>query len=169
MLTAYAKGGFGVYNADGARNNYQDISVGADARLDIQRDWNVYGGASWNRRHDEFGTPNTPAGIGLPVTVYNQSTANVGYFQTFNRLNVRLDGHADYTVADYTALSAGTSNQYDQYFTFRAGGNTCLRQTSTSDRPTSSFTAPRSSSMPITIRMSSCCGWVHGCRPDDPT
>ncbi len=120
MLTAYAKGGFGVYNADGARNNYQDISVGADARLDIQRDWNVYGGASWNRRHDEFGTPNTPAGIGLPVTVYNQFTANVGYFQTFNRLNVRLDGHADYTVADYTALSAGTSNQYDQYFTFRA-------------------------------------------------
>jgi outer membrane receptor protein involved in Fe transport len=50
-----------------------------------------------------------------------RSTANVGYFQTFNRLNVRLDGHADYTVADYTALSAGTSNQYDQYFTFRAG------------------------------------------------
>lgn len=35
--------------------------------------------------------------------------------------NIRLDGHADYTVADYTALSAGSSNQYDQYFTFRAG------------------------------------------------
>ena len=35
--------------------------------------------------------------------------------------NIRLDGHADYTVADYTALSPGTSNQYDQYFTFRAG------------------------------------------------
>jgi hypothetical protein len=95
MLNAYAKGGFGFYSVDGARNNYQDISVGADARLDIQRNWNVYGGASWNRRHDEFGTPNTPTGIGLPVTVYNQSTANVGYFQTFNRLNVRLDGRFD--------------------------------------------------------------------------
>lgn len=95
MLNAYAKGGFGFYSADGARNNYQDISVGADARLDIQRNWNVYGGASWNRRHDEFGTPNTPTGIGLPVTVYNQSTANVGYFQTFNRFNVRLDGRFD--------------------------------------------------------------------------
>ena len=65
------------------------------ARLDIQRNWNVYGGASWNRRHDEFGTPNTPNGPGLPVTVYNQSTANVGYFQTFNRFNVRLDGRFD--------------------------------------------------------------------------
>ena len=95
MLNAYAKGGFGFYSVDGARNNYQDISVGADARLDIQRNWNVYGGASWNRRHDEFGTPNTPNGLGLPVTVYNQSTANVGYFQTFNRLNVRLDGRFD--------------------------------------------------------------------------
>jgi hypothetical protein len=95
MLNAYAKGGFGFYSVDGARNNYQDISVGADARLDIQRNWNVYGGASWNRRHDEFGTPNTPTGIGLPVTAYNQSTANVGYFQTFNRFNVRLDGRFD--------------------------------------------------------------------------
>ena len=37
MLNAYAKGGFGFYSADGARNNYQDISVGADGRLDIQR------------------------------------------------------------------------------------------------------------------------------------
>jgi hypothetical protein len=95
MLNAYAKGGFGFYSVDGARNNYQDISVGADGRLDIQRNWNVYGGASWNRRHDEFGTPNTPNGIGLPVTVYNQSTANVGYFQTFNRFSVRLDGRFD--------------------------------------------------------------------------
>lgn len=95
MLNAYAKGGFGLYSVNGALNNYQDVSVGADGRLDIQRNWNVYGGASWNRRHDEFGTPNTPNGLGLPVTVYNQTSANVGYFQAFNRLNVRLDGRFD--------------------------------------------------------------------------
>src|SRR5215208_3764615 len=41
MLNAYAKGGFGFYSVDGSLNNYQDISVGADARLDIQRNWNV--------------------------------------------------------------------------------------------------------------------------------
>ena len=103
MLNAYAKGGFGFYSVNGALNNYQDVSVGADGRLDIQRNWNVYGGASWNRRHDEFGTPNTPNGPGLPVTVYNQSTANVGYFQTFNRLNVRLDGRFD----NYNYLNNG--------------------------------------------------------------
>jgi hypothetical protein len=95
MLHAYAKGGFGLYSVNPQLNNYQDASVGADGRLDIQRNWNVYGGASWNRRHDEFGTPNTPTGLGLPVTIYNQTTANVGYFQTFNRLNVRLDGRYD--------------------------------------------------------------------------
>lgn len=95
MLNAYAKGGFGFNSVNGPLNNFQDVSVGADGRLDIQRNWNVYGGLSWNRRHDEFGTPNTPSGIGLPVTVYNQSSANVGYFQGFNRLNVRLDGRFD--------------------------------------------------------------------------
>lgn len=95
MLNVYAKGGFGLYSVNPQLNNYQDASIGADGRLDIQRNWNVYGGASWNRRHDEFGTPNTPTGIGLPVTVYNQTSANVGYFQQFNRLNVRLDGRYD--------------------------------------------------------------------------
>lgn len=95
MLNVYAKGGFGLYSVNPNLNNYQDASIGADGRLDIQRNWNVYGGASWNRRHDEFGTPNTPTGVGLPVTVYNQTTANVGYFQQFNRLNVRLDGRYD--------------------------------------------------------------------------
>ena len=95
MLHAYAKGGFGFYSVNPSLNNFQDVSVGADGRLDIQRNWNVYGGGSWNRRHDEFGTPNTPTGIGLPVTVYNQTSANVGYFQAFNRLNVRIDGRYD--------------------------------------------------------------------------
>ena len=95
MLNVYAKGGFGFYSVDPGLNNFQDVSVGADGRLDIQRNWNAYGGASWNRRHDVFGTPNTPNAPGVPLTVYNQTSANVGYFQTFNRFNVRLDGRFD--------------------------------------------------------------------------
>jgi hypothetical protein len=95
MLNAYAKGGFGFYGLNPSLNNYQDASVGANGRLDIQRNWNTYGAASWNRRHEEFGTPNTPTNVGLPVTVYNQTSANAGYFQAFNRLNVRLDGRYD--------------------------------------------------------------------------
>ena len=95
MLNVYAKGGFGFYSVDPGLNNYQDVSVGADGRLDIQRNWNAYGGASWNRRHEVFGTPNTPNAPGVPLTVYNQTSGNVGYFQTFNRFSVRLDGRFD--------------------------------------------------------------------------
>ena len=95
MLNAYAKAGLGFYSVDSAYNNFQDASVGTDGRYDIQRDWNVYGGASWNRRHEERGAPNTVTTAGLPVTVYNQSIANTGYFQKFNRFSARLDGRLD--------------------------------------------------------------------------
>jgi hypothetical protein len=37
------------------------------------------------------------------------------------RPNLRVDAHADYAIADYSALSAGGNNQYDQYITLRAG------------------------------------------------
>jgi hypothetical protein len=37
------------------------------------------------------------------------------------RPNVRIDVHADYAIADYAAVSAGSINQYDQYLTLRAG------------------------------------------------
>jgi hypothetical protein len=95
MLNAYAKAGFGFYSVDGAFNNFQDVSAGADGRIDIQRDWNIYGGGSWNRRHEERGTPNTVTTAGIPVTVYNQTIGNVGYFQKFNRFSARLDGRLD--------------------------------------------------------------------------
>jgi hypothetical protein len=95
MLNFYAIGGFGIYSVDPSLNNYQDAAVGGNGRLDIQRDWNVYGAASWNRAHEEHGTPNTPTNPGTPVTIYNQATANAGYFQKFNRLSVRLDGRFD--------------------------------------------------------------------------
>ena len=95
MLNFFALGAFGIYSVDPSLNNYQDASVGADGRLDIQRDWNIYGGASWNRAHEEHGAPNTPTTPGLPVTLYNVTSVNLGYFQKFNRLSGRLDGRFD--------------------------------------------------------------------------
>lgn len=95
MLNAYAKAGFGLYGVDGPFNNYQDVSVGSDGRFDIQRDWNIYAGGSWNRRHEERGAPNTVTTSTLPITVYNQAIANIGYFQKFNRFSARLDGRLD--------------------------------------------------------------------------
>jgi hypothetical protein len=93
MLNAYANGGFSFYSADNSQN-FQDVSVGADGRLDIQREWNVYGGGSWNRRHEELGTPNTVTGTFQP-TIYNQLIGNVGYYQRFGRMKFRLDGRVD--------------------------------------------------------------------------
>ena len=84
-----------LFSIDPSLNNYQDVAVGGDGRLDIERNWYLLGGASWNRQHEERGTPNTVTGPGTPITVYNQTSANVGYYQKFNRLSVRLDGRYD--------------------------------------------------------------------------
>jgi hypothetical protein len=92
-LNLFARGGFGFYTAD-ASQNFQDVSVGATGRLDIQRDWNVYGGASFTHGHEELGTPNTISGTFQP-SFYNQTAANVGYYQAFRALSVRLDGRMD--------------------------------------------------------------------------
>src|SRR6185369_12049207 len=61
----------------------------------IQRDWNVRGGASFSHAHEELGTPNTASGGAFQPTVYNQIAANAGYYQSFQALNVRLDGRFD--------------------------------------------------------------------------
>ena len=95
MLNLFARAGAGLYSVNPDLNNFLDASIGGDGRLDIQRDWNVYGGLSWNRLHDVFGTPNTSNTAGLPVTVYNQTIANAGYFQKFNRLSLRFDVSSD--------------------------------------------------------------------------
>jgi hypothetical protein len=93
MLNFYARGGFGFYSADSTQN-FQDITVGTDGRLDITRDSNFYGGASYSRSHEALGSPNSPAGA-FQITQYNQYSGNVGYYQQFNRIRVRLDGRLD--------------------------------------------------------------------------
>lgn len=103
MLNLYARGAFGIYGA-GSNLNYQDYGFGADGRFDIQRDWNVYGGGSFSHRHEDPGTPNVTTSNTLSTfapTQYNQLAGNIGYYQRFNRLNVRLDGRIDnYTYFD---------------------------------------------------------------------
>lgn len=101
MLNVFAKGAFGFYSAN-ATENFQDLSFGADGRIDIQRNWNTYGGASWSRRHEERGTPNTVTST-FPPNLYNQIVANLGYYQAFNRFSVRADGRMD----NYNYLNSG--------------------------------------------------------------
>ncbi|UYN97256.1 MAG: outer membrane beta-barrel protein [Enhydrobacter sp.] len=93
MLNVVARGAFGFYSAN-STENFQDFSFASDGRIDIQRNWNVYGGASWSRRHEERGTPNAVTST-FPPNKYNQLVANLGYYQAFNRFSVRLDGRMD--------------------------------------------------------------------------
>lgn len=102
MLNFFARGNFSIYSVD-SLNNFQDFSIGTEGRVDIQRDWNAYAGGSFNRAHEDRGTPNTVATSGLAPNVYNQVTGNVGYFQRFNRFSARLDGRLD----NYTYLTQG--------------------------------------------------------------
>ncbi|HEY4167666.1 MAG TPA: outer membrane beta-barrel protein, partial [Reyranella sp.] len=101
MLNLFARGAFGFYSGNNSILNYQDLSAGFDGRIDIQRGWNVYGGASYNRRHEDPGSPNVTSFAAQ--TIYNQISSNVGYYQEFNRLNVRLDGRMD----NYTYFNNG--------------------------------------------------------------
>lgn len=95
QLNFFAKGGIGLYSLDSSKNSFYDVSLGTDGRFDIQRDWNAYGGFSWNKRHEERGAPNTVTNSDFAVTEYNQIIANLGYFQKFNRFSVRADGRLD--------------------------------------------------------------------------
>ena len=93
MLNLYARGNFGFYTAAPAQN-FQDFAVGGDGRLDIQRNWNTYGGLSFNRAHEDPGAPNTVSGVS-GVTVYNQLSGNIGYYQKISRLSGRAEFRAD--------------------------------------------------------------------------
>lgn len=94
MLNFRATGAFAFYTAAPIQN-YQDFSVGADGRIDIQRNWNIYGGLSFNRQHEDPGTPNTVTGV-VGATIYNLSSGNVGYYQKINRFSGRVDFRANY-------------------------------------------------------------------------
>lgn len=93
MLNFFAKGNFGIFSAT-STPNFTDGSAGFDGRFDIQRDWNVYGGASYSHSHEDPGTPNAATGA-VPPNTYDQIAANAGYFQKFNRFSVRADGRLD--------------------------------------------------------------------------
>jgi hypothetical protein len=95
MLNAFATSSNAFYSVDGGLNNYQDLSVGVDGRLDIQQRQNIYGAVNWNRLHEAPGTPNTVTQPNTPLTVYDLFTASAGGYQKFNRLSVRIDGRLD--------------------------------------------------------------------------
>jgi hypothetical protein len=106
MLNFYANGNFALYTADSSQN-YQDFSVGADGRYDIERESNAFGGVSYSRNHEALGTPNNINGQAQP-NVYYLLAANAGYTKQFDRIKTRLDG----SINNYNYLNNanGTNN-----------------------------------------------------------
>lgn len=101
MLNFFARGNFGVFTAT-PLPDFSDYAIGTDGRFDIKRDWNIYGGASFNHSHEDPGTPNAAIGSNSP-NLYDQITGNVGYYQKFNRLDLRADARID----NYNYLNPG--------------------------------------------------------------
>ena len=101
MLNVYARGNIGFYTG-APTQNYQDVAVGTDGRIDIQRNWNIYGGFSFNRKHEDPGLPNTVSGASN-VTIYNQLIGSAGYYQKVNRFSAR----AEFNVDNYTYFDNG--------------------------------------------------------------
>jgi hypothetical protein len=100
--------------ADNSSENREDLNLAGDFRIDVMKDINFYGGAAYRQLHEERGNPNDPATSVSPPK-YNVESANLGYYQQFNQLNVRLDGRADhYVYADVNTTSSGIVHQVDR-------------------------------------------------------
>ncbi len=122
-LNFFAKGNIGLFTA-ASTPNFTDFAFGTDGRYDIQRDWNVYAGASFNHNHEDPGTPNAAVGA-VPPNTYDQISGNVGYYQKFNRLDVRADGRLD--NYNYTNNLTSLNGSLPNYFRDRSEWRESLR------------------------------------------
>lgn len=76
-------------HANNSAENYIDYRFGANGRLDISRDSNLFGGITYSRLHEDRGSPDDV--FGEHPTVFNALYPRIGYFHRFNRLSVRAD------------------------------------------------------------------------------
>jgi hypothetical protein len=104
MLNVAANGGFGIYT-NAPTQNYQNASVAADGRIDIQRDWYLTGKLGYQRVTEALGSPNVA--FSSTPTVVNSVPAEVGMYQRFNRFFYQLTAGASILRhQDNSALSA---------------------------------------------------------------
>lgn len=112
MLNLFASAAVGMY-ADHSKESYQDFRVGFDGRVDIQRNWNVYGGMQFNHLHEDRADPN--ATVFRKPNEYNLFSGNLGYYQKFNRFSLKLDGRVDdYTYTNNKGALPGVISNRDR-------------------------------------------------------
>lgn len=88
-----------------------DWNFGADGRLDVLRDTNITGSASYRQAHEDRGSANSPTSAAEPVE-YNLFDSSVGLFQRFNRVTAQLKGTFDqYDYKNVALIGGGTLNE----------------------------------------------------------
>lgn len=92
--------------------NHNNLNLAADGRLDIMRDMNVYAGAAYRQLYEDRGTPTDQNGT--HPQKYNVASGNVGFFNQFNRLSVRLDGKFDQYTYGNLDSSTGLIRENDR-------------------------------------------------------
>lgn len=97
--------------SDNGAEDAERFDLGFDGRIDIRRDINVFGGASYESTVEDRSSPNS-AVTAVEPTEYDLMKANAGYFHRMGRFNFRLEGMVDdYNYADgLTGAGANINN-----------------------------------------------------------
>lgn len=106
FLAFDARGDIGRY-ATNDSEDYEDASLSTNGRLDIVRDSFVTGGVTFNKLHEDRGSPDAIANAKNP-TEYYVFTPTVGATQRWNRFSLRGDATLQRYMFDNAETGSGT-------------------------------------------------------------
>lgn len=99
--------------ADNDNEDAERFTLGFDGRIDVRRDINLFGGASYMSATEDRSSPDATAA--REPTQYDLMKGNAGYFHRFGRFNARLEGgFDDYNFADDTTGAGANINNDDR-------------------------------------------------------
>lgn len=112
-LSFFGNADFGRY-ADNTRENYEDIWLGANGRIDISRGTSLSANIGWSDLHEDRGSPDA-LGVQANQTTYSTFTAGIGFLRDEALISLAIN--ADYTDQDYddvALIGGGTLNNDDR-------------------------------------------------------
>lgn len=88
---------------DNSREDFEDINLGAQGRIDISRGTSFKYGASYSDLHEDRGSPDNP-GRAAEQTLYNVFRANAGFVRDLALVSLAVDGNYEKTNYDDARL-----------------------------------------------------------------
>lgn len=110
LLAFRARGDIGRYASNG-NEDYEDLRLNANGRLDVLRGTFVSGGFAFNKLHEERSSPDDVNGIN--PTEYRQIIPTIGAFNRWNRFSLRGDFTANIQDYDDAQTSTGVNINND--------------------------------------------------------